>query len=178
MPSARWSAQGPAGGAAAASRERVHRRNAHDPHGKVPVELLFPRVVVDDRGRAAEDVLERAEEQRVAARQQVPPREVAGEARVEVRAPGRGARVGRLAEPREVVAVEMVVRVHEPGTERGASEIEREVGRSRRRPEPSVGDVARRVFRLEAQPHFEKRSARSSGRPWSAAYRSSFFARS
>ncbi len=57
------------------------------------------------------------------------------------------------------------MRVHEPGEERGASEIEREVGRSLRRPEPSFGDVARRVFRLEAQPHFEKRSARSSGRP-------------
>ena len=75
-------------------------------------------------------------------------------------------------------SVEMVVRVHEPGKKNGTSEIEREVGLTAGRPELSFGDVARRILRLEAQPHLEKRSARSSGSPKSAAYRSSYFARS
>jgi len=149
--------------------ERVDGLNPHDAHGKIPVEISLPRVVVDDRSRAAEDVLERAEEERVAARQQVPPCEVGGEARMEIRAPGGGARVRRFSDARQVIAVEMVVRVHEPRHQRGAAEIERQVGGAGRRGESAAFDVARRIPRFEPESHFEKRSARSSGRPSSAA---------
>ena len=68
-------------------------RDRHDVHGKVVVEVGLPAVVVDDRGGASQDVLERAEQQRVVPGQHVPPREIVGEARVEIGAPRRAALV-------------------------------------------------------------------------------------
>ncbi len=141
-PSARCIAQGPEGATSGASRTdcAVGRRGTRT--GKSLLEVFLPRVVVDGSGRGAEDILQRAEEERLAARERMAPFEILRETFVEVAAPRRGVGVGRLSETREMVAVEVIVRVHEPGPERRAVEVERRRppgpdrrrrGRSRRR---------------------------------------------
>ncbi len=137
--------------------------------GKVALEVLLPGVVVHGRRRAAEDILERAEQERVAAGERVAPFEVVGKSRVEIFSPRRRVRVRRRPEAREMVAVKVVVRVHEAGRERRAVEIDGDVRARSAGSDASVLDVERAGVGDEAQPHRTNLIARRSGIPASRA---------
>ena len=125
--------------------------------------------MVDGGRRAAEKVLERAEEERLAARERVAPLEFLRKPLVEVAAPRRRVGVGRLPEAGEVVAVEVVVSVHEAGRERRAVEVDGDVRRAFVPGDAAALDVESARVCDETELHRANLRASRSGMPVSRA---------
>ena len=108
---------------------------------------------MNDRGDPGEQILPRAGKQRFTSRHAAQARDPAPIADLDVVGPAIGVRVGRAAEPSIMVAMQMVVRVDQPGPDIGVAAIEDRVVSPALGDDPPAFDRDRAVASVDEQSH-------------------------
>lgn len=153
--------------------QRVGTVDAHDAQRKVALEVLLPAIVMDDGGDAGEQVLPRAGEQRLAARNRMARGDPRPMPALDVARPCIGVAIGRRAQPAIMVAVQMVVRVDQAGADMRIGEIEPDVEIAHGLDQHAAVDRDRTVRRADQGAHpasFTKDRASTVGSPRSRSY--------